>query len=209
MWTIATLKLLSRIGVSRCGGVQPSHVQCSADLLAEAHNLLLLAIAGLLDLPEQREAEAQERVRWDSIAANTVARRVSMSIPQPPLAGRPSWVAGWRSRGSALVFLGRSRRRGGLLCGLRLSARPGARPGVDGRWMGRWQDGGAARLGCAERARRKRNVPRRVPSFPGRWVARTSCGPARMTPGTRVRPTCPRPSRLLRRWGGKFGGVCR
>eukprot|EP00326_Haptolina_ericina_P036891 CAMPEP_0181250636 /NCGR_PEP_ID=MMETSP1096-20121128/46428_1 /TAXON_ID=156174 ORGANISM="Chrysochromulina ericina, Strain CCMP281" /NCGR_SAMPLE_ID=MMETSP1096 /ASSEMBLY_ACC=CAM_ASM_000453 /LENGTH=129 /DNA_ID=CAMNT_0023348123 /DNA_START=472 /DNA_END=861 /DNA_ORIENTATION=+ len=23
-----------------------------------------------------------------------------------------------------------------------------------------------------------------------------------MTPGTRVRPTCPRPSRLLRRWGG-------
>ena len=28
-----------------------------------------------------------------------------------------------------------------------------------------------------------------------------------MTPGTRVRPTCPRPSRLLRRWGGNRRGL--
>ena len=41
--------------------------------------------------------------------------------------------------------------------------------------------------------------------LPGRRVARTSRGPAPMTPGpgfVRVRPTCPRPFRLLRRWGG-------
>ena len=32
------------------------------------------------------------------------------------------------------------------------------------------------------------------------------CGPAPMTPGARIRPTRPRPSRLPRRWGGEPAG---
>ena len=60
--------------------------------------------------------------------------------------------------------------------------------------------GGAARRGCAER-QAGGNATSPAASFPGRRVARTSCGPAPMTPGDRICFTRPHPSRLLRRWG--------
>jgi hypothetical protein len=58
---------------------------------------------------------------------------------------------------------------------------------------------------CKER--KGRGSCRHTEEAVGVAVARTSCGPAPMTPGARVHPTRPRPSRLLRRWGGNRRGL--